>query len=166
METNGDWDLELPAILKRVKGGKEPTQPGKGEPMSATSEVAEVVEAPARKPRKAAVKANGKGKPAKVAKGKAVKAKAPKAAPKAAKAKRERHEPLDTWGFRLESLKSKAANMYASKKGATLAEVKKALKSSQLNLLTELVGRGFKVSKVKESGDGPRDITRYFLRAK
>jgi hypothetical protein len=160
-------DLGIPDFSKRVKGDKEPTPKvvSKGEPMSETVET--IVEAPARKPRKTPSKVNGAAKPAKVAKAKAKAAKPAKAAAKVkAKGKRERKEPLDAFGFRVDCLKSQAAAMYAGKKGATLGEVKKALKSSQLNLLTELEGRGFKVSKVKESGPGGRDITRYFLRAK
>lgn len=69
----------------------------------------------------------------------------------------------DAYGFKKGSLKSKAAAMYASKAGATLTEVKKALDSSQLNVLVELENKGCKVVKKREKGKGKRPITRYFL---
>lgn len=94
---------------------------------------------------------------------KAVKAKAVKAA-KPEKAKPTKAAAAsDAFGFREGSLKSKAAAMYAAKKGATLEEVKAALGSVQLNLLKDLEGRNFKVKRVKEAGDGKRQVTRYFL---
>jgi hypothetical protein len=105
---------------------------------------------PARKPaRKATKKAKGNGKAAKA---------------KTAKARKARTvDPakLDQFGFRKGSLKSKAAAMYAGKKGATLAQVKKALDSTQFNLLGELEERGFKVTKEQISGDNDRKVTRY-----
>ncbi len=68
----------------------------------------------------------------------------------------------DQFGFRSGSLKSKAAAMYASKKGATLAEVKAALNSSQFNLLTELEARkGITIERTQVEGIGPRKVTRY-----
>ncbi len=73
---------------------------------------------------------------------------------------------LDPYGFRKGTLKSQAAAMYASKKGATMLEVKNKLDSTQLNLLTDLEKKGFKVTKLKEAGPGTREVTRYFLRAK
>jgi hypothetical protein len=72
----------------------------------------------------------------------------------------------DVFGFRTGSMKSKAAAMYSSKKGATLEEVKTSLGSVQLNLLKDLEQRGFKVKRVKEAGDGKRQVTRYFLSGK
>lgn len=69
----------------------------------------------------------------------------------------------DTYGYRVGSLKSKAAEMYSSKKGATLEEVKTALGSVQLNLLKDLEQRNYKVKRLKEAGDGKRQVTRYFL---
>lgn len=83
---------------------------------------------------------------------------------KAAKAKKAKKETTgtDRFGFRLGSKKSQAAAMYASKTGATLGEVKHALKSTQFNLLNELEEMtGVKISKVKEAGPGARKVTRY-----
>jgi sRNA-binding protein len=73
---------------------------------------------------------------------------------------------LDAFGYREGSVKSKAAAIYASKKGATVDEVKKATGSVQLNLLKELEADGFKVQRLKEDGPGKRQVTRYFLSAK
>jgi len=70
---------------------------------------------------------------------------------------------LDAFGYRVGSLKSKAAAMYASKKGATVDEVKAATNSVQLNLIKDCEGRGFKIKRVKENGSGKRQVTRYFL---
>lgn len=70
--------------------------------------------------------------------------------------------PPDQFGFRTGSLKSKAAAMYASKKGATLAEVKAMLNSSQFNLLSELEARkGITIERTQVEGAGPRKVTRY-----
>ena len=101
----------------------------------------------------AKVKAKGNGKAVK-AKGKA-KAKA--------KGKPRTVDPakLDQFGFRLGSLKSQAATMYAGKKGATLAEVKTALDSTQFNLLTELEGKGYKVERTEVPGVNNRKVTRF-----
>ena len=71
--------------------------------------------------------------------------------------------PPDQFGFRSGSLKSRAAAMYASKKGATLAEVKDALKSSQFNLLTELEKRKVKIERTQDEGSGARKVTRYHI---
>lgn len=136
----------------------------------------------AAKPRKAAAKAanghtNGNGKapakaaakaekPAKAATPKAAKAKAAKATPKA---KAERHRDpakLDAFGFRKESIKSRAAAMYAKGKGATLAEVKEAVGSVQFNLLTELTGKGFTIDQTEVKNEQGRMVTRYKLHAK
>lgn len=91
-------------------------------------------------------------------------AKAPKAAAKApdspAKAKGGK---LDAYGYREGSKKAQAAAIYAAKNGATLDEVKNAISSTQLNVLTELEGKGYKVKRVKEDGKGSRQVTRYFL---
>ena len=70
-------------------------------------------------------------------------------------------DKLDRFGFRLGSKKAKAAQLYASKKGATLAEVKKVLKSTQYNLLTELEDRGFKIKREPVPGSSGRQITRF-----
>lgn len=91
---------------------------------------------------------------------KADKTTASKAPAKAAKAEQ------DAYGYRAGSMKSKAASLYAAKGGATLAEVKTALGSTQLNLLKDLEGRGFAVKRVKEAGVGKRQVTRYFLTTK
>ena len=70
---------------------------------------------------------------------------------------------LDQFGFRLNSKKHKAAVMYASKKGATLNEVKKVLKSTQFNLLTELEERGFKIKRAVVAGANGRNVTRFHI---
>ncbi len=129
-------------------------------------------EAPAKP--KAKAKVNGAAAAAPKAKAKAkaapakVKAKAPAKAKAKGKAKERNVDPakLDGFGFRLSSIKSKAAAMYAAKGGATLGEVKEALDSTQFNVLTELKERGFTVDTKQEDGDGPRKITRYFVKAK
>ena len=74
--------------------------------------------------------------------------------------------PRDQFGFREGSLKSKAAAMYASPKGATLAEVKASTGSNQLNLLTELAKVDFTIDRKKEPGTGKKQVTRYFLKRK
>ena len=68
---------------------------------------------------------------------------------------------LDRFGFRLGSLKSQAATMYASKKGATLGEVKAALKSTQFNLLTELEGKGHRIERTEAPGKNNRKVTKF-----
>lgn len=88
-------------------------------------------------------KANGKDKKPAV-----------KAAPKAPVQK-------DQFGFRRGSKKSAAAALYASKRGATLNEVKEHTGSSQLNLLTELKNQKYKVTTTKEKGTGRKQVTRY-----
>ena len=166
MTIDGDGDdLDIPEALKRT-GSKVPEAVKSEVQMS---DVDAAAEAPVKaKPRKAAAKANGAGKaPAKV---KAA-PKAKKAASKAPKAKaKPRKAPdvaLDAYGYREGSLKSKAMAMYASKQGATLAEVKAKLKVIQLNCLMALDGkRGYKIVRVKEEGPGPRKLTRYFLKTK
>lgn len=125
------------------------------------SDEAMATDAPVRKRgRKPAVmsKANGKAKVAK-ANGKA--AKAPKAP---VKAKRQRDlTNADTFGYTKDCLKSKACIMYSNKKtkGATLAEVREALDSTQFNVLPEVEKRGWKVTRTKEPGEGNRKVTRY-----
>jgi hypothetical protein len=125
----------------------------------------------AAKPRKAPVKAagNGKAKPAVKAQGKKA---LPSATPKAAKGKAKKAErqrdpaKLDAFGFRKDSIKSKAAAMYAKGKGATLGEVKEVLGSVQFNLLTELEGNGHKVDKTEVKSSTGRMVTRYKLHGK
>jgi len=168
MNLSGDGDdLGIPAFLKRT--APKEAEPVKSEVVMTDEAVETETPAPAPKPRKATVKANGAAKPAKQAKAAPAKVKAASKPAKAkAKAKVARAAPknVDAFGFRQGSIKSQAAAMYAGKKGATLGEVKEKLDSVQLNLLTKLEADGFKVKKVKEAGDGKRQVTRYFLSAK
>ncbi len=130
--------------------------------------------APAAVPAKA-TSGNGRAKPAKQAKAKAMKAKPAKAkAVKAKPAKRAKgkaarqRDPakLDMFGFRLGSIKSQAAALYAKGRGATLSEVKDAVGSVQFNLIAELEGRGFKFDRSEVKGLGPKMATRYKLHQK
>lgn len=93
------------------------------------------------------------------------KAKTVKAKAENGHAKERKRDPakLDQFGFRKDSLKSRAALMYASKKGATLGEVKDALKSTQFNVLRELEERGLKVERTPVSGEADRKVTRYHV---
>lgn len=117
------------------------------------------VKAKAKKP------TNGHAKPvkAKAKAAKPVKAKGAKGKPKARNVDPTK---LDQFGFRLTSMKSKAATMYASKAGATLAEVKAKLDSNQFNLLTELASRGFKIDRRDVGGDHGRNVTKYKILTK
>ena len=178
-DTGNEDTLDIPAFLKRTAGKAAATVQSEGQ---MTEEIDTTADAPApakaKAPRKATAKPNGGAKPAKAkaaapkaakpaskpAKAKAKAAKTAKA-PAKAKAKASKVE-RDAYGFKVGTLKAQAAAMYASKKGATLGEVKAKLDSVQLNLLTKLEAEGFKVSKVKEDGPGNRKVTRYFLRAK
>lgn len=148
----------------------------------ANGSVSEVTET---KPK--AAKANGHAKPAVKAAGKPAAKAAPKAAPKAktapkatakaakapekAKAAAKVAKPKapaaekDAYGFRKGSAKSKAVAMYARKNGATLAEVKEALGSVQLNVLVALEADGKKVERITEERKGQRAVTRYILKA-
>jgi hypothetical protein len=136
-------------------------------------------EAPAAKPKpvkadKPAKKAtaNGASKPKAEAKAKpAAKAAPAKATAKPAKgkAKAERKQDpakLDAFGFRKESIKSKAAALYAKGKGATLADVKEALGSVQFNLLTELKEKGYEVEESEVKNTNGRMVTRYKIVSK
>lgn len=126
------------------------------------------------KPAKTAT--NGHSKPKAEAKGTTkAKARAASAAtPKATKGKakapaaqRQRDlTKLDAYGFRLGTIKAKAAAMYAKGKGATLADVKAALGSVQFNLLTEVKERGFTVEEADVKGPTGRIVTRYKIVAK
>ena len=121
------------------------------------------------KPAKAA--ANGHGKAKAQTKGtlKASAKNAPKATAKVAKGKAKApaaertRDPtkLDAYGFRLGSVKSQAAAIYAKGKGATLAEVKDALGSVQFNLLTEVKAKGYDVEETEVKGTSGRMVTRY-----
>lgn len=106
---------------------------------------------------KAAGKPAGKVKAAKGAKA----APAKKAAGKARKAPVRDPAKLDQFGFRKGSIKSQAAQMYATKKGSTLGEIKEKLGSTQFNLLTQLEEKGWTIGKKFEDGAGNRKITRY-----
>lgn len=157
---SGDPD-EIPDFLKRTDNPKGPPKPEVKSMARISEDTVEAeagAEAPAKaKPAKARAKANGAAsKPAKAAKA------APKKGAKPKTAAREA-APRDKYGFREGSLKSQAASMYASKGGATLEEVKDKTKSVQLNLLKDLEAKGHKVKKVKEDGEGKRQVTRYFL---
>jgi hypothetical protein len=120
------------------------------------------VKAKGKPPAKAAVKVTPKAKTAPKAPAKAAK---PVAKAKVAKAKAEPTEK-DQFGLRKGSSKSKAAAMYARKNGATLEEVKEALGSVQLNVLSALEEEGHTVTRSKEERKGKRPATRYVLRAK
>lgn len=118
---------------------------------------------------KAATKAAGKPKAKAAAKPPAKAKTAPKAtakaAPKASKPKGEATK-LDKWGIREGTAKSKAVEMYASKAGATLNEVKDAVGSIQLNVLKGLEAEGHLVTSKKEKLDGKRPVTRYWIKFK
>ena len=142
----------------RRQVGKELTMPRKAK--AAEAETDTKVKVAKGKAKKGATKAPSKADKAgnKAAKGKVAKTKkAPSKADNGSKAEK------DTYGFRVGSKKSQAAAIYASKAGATLAEVKEQTGSAQLNLLKELADEGYPVRSVKEQGDGARKVTRYFL---
>ena len=132
---------------------------------SADSEVGEVSNDTVRLPggRAAGKRSNGKG--AKRAPPIKRASERPKGNKTGAKRKPRTFDPnkLDQFGFRLGSKKSKAAAMYGSKNGATLAETKKALKSTQYNVLTELESKGYKIKRTPDSGDEDRKVTRFHL---
>jgi hypothetical protein len=109
----------------------------------------------------AKAKRNGKASPKARAIGKAVKAVA-----KASKPRNVDPAKLDRFGLRLNSLKSRAAALYAAKRGATLADVREAVGSTQFNVITELEGRGFKIQRDQVQGKGAKMATRYHLLAK
>lgn len=174
MDDNDDW-LAIPAFLKRALNPLPPSPggPRKDVSMIAREDDAMVDETEADTPAPAPTKVTRKPKaapaPAKPAKakptGKAAKAAAKPAKAKAAKPVKRTPVDADEFGYRKGSMKSRAAAMYAAKRGATLAEVKEKLGSVQLNVLTELEAKGFKVTKSKEAGDGARQVTRYRLQA-
>jgi hypothetical protein len=84
---------------------------------------------------------------------------------KKAKAKKEA-TPLDDFGFRKGTIRSKAAAMYSSARGATIMEVKAKLGSVQYNMLLSLEQKGFKLIRKEIDGLGNRPATRFFLHAK
>lgn len=140
---------EAPApLLPKRRARKVQTSP------SAPTLKAMARKAAKNKPNKAIVKATGK------AKAKPVKAVAKRKARTVDPAKQ------DQFGLRKGSIKSRAAAMYASKRGATLNAVKEAVGSVQFNLLNELEGKGFKVLRELVPGAGSRQATRYRVIAK
>lgn len=128
---------DIPAVLRRPLPPKGAAKPDKGKPKP------EAIKAPS-KPPEALKKASGKA------------SKGDKGKPAIEPAK----AAVDAYGFKLDTVRSKAAAMYASKKGATVAEVQEALGSLQLNLLKDVEKRGFTIERTKEKG-GTRMITRY-----
>ena len=130
--------------------------------------------APAKAPkgRKAPVKAPAKAPkaPAKAPKGRKATAKAPAkaAAPKDAPKPRGEAAKLDEYGFRVDSIRSKAAKLYATGNGATMEEVSEKLSCApQLNILRSLENRGYKVTVTKVINKAwPRPRNRYKLEGK
>lgn len=171
-------DYYIPDFLIKPKEPKSEIAM-KPETLNDEPAVEEVAEAPVTAP---VIKPNGhkpattkaKAKPARVATPKAAKATSKprkvKAAPSKAKAKPLKAQPRkldpskrDEYGLLKGSIKSKAAAMYASKKGATLGEVKNKLGSIQFNVLTQLGEAGYKIKRTEETGDNNRPVTRFFL---
>ncbi len=165
-------NLDIPEFLKRkapVKAAVTSKELVMGEDEVVETEATETPEAPA-KVRKPKAKVNGAAKAPVKAALKAAKpvkkaAKVAKAAPKAKRASKAPKAPaaLDAFGLRVGTMKSKAAAMYATKRGATTGEIKAALGSIQFNVLTSLKKGGCKVTKTLEKGDGTRKVIRYKL---
>lgn len=150
-----DPEAKVPETPKKpVKAKTKPKAAVKAKPAKATP-----VKAKAKK------LTNGYAKPVK---GHAKPAKPVKAVKAKGKRKPRTVDPakLDQFGFRLSSMKSKAAAMYATKSGATLAEVKDKLDSNQFNLLTELAGRGYKIDRKDVGGEHGRNVTKYKILTK
>ena len=143
MGTSQPDNLDIPDFLRRTDDKASAKEVPMGTSVSTGKIVKKVLAAVTPKPAKAAKPAKTP-KPAKIVKAKAL-------------------TSADVYGYRDGSKKSQAAAMYSGKKGATLEEVKTALGSVQLNLLKDCEARGFKVRRVKEAGDGKRQVTRYFL---
>lgn len=74
--------------------------------------------------------------------------------------------PLDDFGFRKGSIRSKAAALFSRPQGATLNEIKAKLGSVQYNTLAELKNKGFKVTSKEEDGKSNRPQTRFWLHLK
>lgn len=168
---------DIPSFLKRNANNQSEITRMKFEPKRTYAAEAEVSTNGVKPPK--AVKAAPKAKVAKAAPKAAVKAvsKAAKAVAKAAPAKPAKvtkkavpravdPAKLDEWGLRKGSIRSKAADLYSRKQGATLHEVKEKLDSVQFNVIKELRGKGFKVEEKLEDGPTGRRITRYFLKGK
>lgn len=113
--------------------------------------------------KKATSKSNGKAPEVKASAKVKTKSKSKKAAEP--KAKRE-PAAKDQFGLREGSLRSKAAAMYANKKGATLGEITKELGSPQLNVLKDLEKNGYEVVVKEETGDKGRPVKRFFLKGR
>jgi hypothetical protein len=129
----------------------------------ATEEVAEVpAEAAAESPKPKKGKPKGPAKPKKQAKPAKPVTKPVKKPAKTATAKQA--DDRDRFNFRVGSKRSTAATMYSTGKGATLAEVRLKTGSVMLNMLKELMAKGYEVKKSKEtSGAGKKQVTRYYL---
>jgi hypothetical protein len=165
-----DW-LGIPDFL-RTENQKSRSIPVMSKVVETEDDAVEVEPEEAAPAPKAKVRV--KAKPVKAAKapsnGHATPAKAKAKAAKPAKVKTKPRKPrvldpskLDQFGFRLGTIKAQAAAMYASKKGATLGEVKEKLESAQFNLLTEVAEKGFKVLRSESQGDSGRKVTRYTI---
>lgn len=152
-EEKAETPAEAPAT--ETKKGKTEKSASKGK-AAKTAAKKDKATAKKDKPAKADAKKGKAEKPAK-AKKDDKKSSKPKGEPKPKKPAAER----DQFGFRKDSKKSQAAKLYASKKGATLAEVKAATNSSQLNLLKELEEKGYTIEQTKVAGSGKKQVTRY-----
>lgn len=164
MVGDDDDPLAIPAYLKRGSDNKAEFHKmanTQTEDKPKPNGVAKAV-APAKK---AAAKPAKKAAPAKKAVAKKAPASKGSEKPKAAKPKADTVKK-DKWGFREGSAKSKAVALYAAKGGATLAEVKAAVGSVQLNVLNGLEELGHTVDRKKEVREGARPVTRYKLTAK
>jgi hypothetical protein len=151
-KANSKAPVDPKAAAKAAKAAKPKAEKPAKEAKPAKEKAAapkKEAKAKAEKPAKATKEKTEK--PAKEAKAKA---------PAKEKAPAKKVE-LDVFGFRKGSKKSQAAKLYSVKKGATLAEVKEATGSSQLNLLKELEEKGHTVEKEKVAGPGKKQVTRY-----
>ena len=131
---------DIPAILRRPLPAKAAEKAKGDTPKAKATTPPQAPVTPPEAPKKA--------------KGKGAKGEGGKPAIEPAKA------AVDAYGFKLDTIKSKAAAMYASKRGATVGEVKEALGSLQLNLLKDVEKRGFTIERTKEK-TGSRSVTRY-----
>src|ERR1700721_3245921 len=164
--------IPTPAIARATAEATAAPEPGANTPKAEKP----TKEPKAKKATPAKAATNGHSKPKAEAKGttkakakgaSAATPKATKGKAKAPTAERQRDlTKLDAYGFRLGTIKAKAAAMYAKGKGATLADVKEALGSVQFNLLTEVKERGFTVEEADVKGPTGRIVTRYKIVAK
>ncbi len=144
--TNGNGAEHVENTQKETAENKVSWVDTNLESLEAVDEAEETVEQPVEKPKR--------------------KAKAKTGGTKKAKGKAKTAIPLDDFGFRKGTVRSKAAAMYARPNGATLSEVKAKLGTVQYNALTEVKNRGFKVTTKEEAGEGNRPATRFFLKSK